>query len=51
MESRSKISSQKFPDIPLSVVMRQQHHLEYRLFPRDKSHDHRQTQTERVSSK
>ncbi|QCD99578.1 hypothetical protein DEO72_LG7g861 [Vigna unguiculata] len=28
--------------------MRQQPHLEYHLLKRDKSHDHRQTQTERL---
>jgi len=43
-----KISSQGSHAIPLSVLMHQQYHLEYHLLPCDTSHDHHQTQTERV---
>jgi len=35
--------------LPYSVSMHQHAHLDSHLLPRDKSYDHRQTQTERVS--
>jgi len=35
--------------LPRSVTMHRRSHLDSHILPRDKSHDHRQTQTERVS--